>query len=131
MAFILGYILVGALRKSRAHFLKRSAPVGARFCLTKCIPVIPNTFRNYLLLLFCAMLPLYCAFPNLPRVPLIEKSALEKLKKYQSRRYHFSLLIRKVLIASILKMNYQYSFGLFKHMVGIKTPSHVTSYSDI
>ena len=33
------YISVGALRKSRAHFSKRSAPVGAKFCLAKCIPV--------------------------------------------------------------------------------------------
>ena len=32
------YISVGALRKSRAHFSKRSAPVGARFCLAKCNP---------------------------------------------------------------------------------------------
>ena len=48
MSLTFGYKSVGALRKSRAHFLKRSAPVGARFGLAKCIP-------GYLLYFFIQM----------------------------------------------------------------------------
>ena len=48
MAFTFGYISVGALRNSRAHFSKRCAPVGARFCLAKCIPACQHFALVYI-----------------------------------------------------------------------------------
>ena len=49
-----GYISVGALRKSRAHFSKKSALLGARFCLAKCIPasvslIMMVIYKTYIL----------------------------------------------------------------------------------